>query len=459
MSIARGGRLPTSIDEAMQALNASVEVDSALWPFDIAASVAHARGLARAGVISEEEAQTLVQGLEQVTTEIEAGDFKWDPAREDVHMNIEARLTEIVGPVGGKLHTGRSRNDQVATDLRLYTRSAVDEVHSALSDLRKVILARAESEIEVLMPSYTHLQRAQPSRLSHHLMAWHEMLVRDAARLLDARERLNESPLGAGAVAGSGFPLDREGVSRELGFREPMKNSLDATASRDFLMEVASGLAILGVHLSRICEEIVIWSSTEFGFISLSDAYSTSSSMMPQKKNPDVAELIRGKSARLIGHVTALYTLEKSLCFGYGRELQEDKEPIFQATRDALLSLRALTGALATCTFNKARLEGALLEGNVCATDLADYLVLEGVPFREAHHIVGALVRESEERGVQIGDLDPELLTQAHPAFQDKKSRLSLSPELAVERRQLVGGPAKQRVLEQISAARSLLNS
>ncbi len=454
MSVARGGRLPDSIDSAMQELNASVGVDSALWRFDIAGSQAHARGLARAGVISEEEAKVLVSGLDQVAQEIEAGKFKWDPAREDVHMNIEARLTEIVGPVGGKLHTGRSRNDQVATDLRLYCRSGVSEVNAALRDLCMVILDRAAGEIEVLMPTYTHLQRAQPSRLSHHLMAWHEMMTRDFDRLQDASERLNESPLGAGAIAGSGFPLDREGVSKELGFTRPMRNSLDATASRDFLMEMASGLAILGVHLSRICEEIVIWSSTEFGFISLSDEFSTSSSMMPQKKNPDVAELIRGKSARLIGHVTALYTLEKSLCFGYGRELQEDKEPIFHATRDALLSLRALTGALATCTFNQDRLEGALLEGNVCATDLADYLVLQGVPFRDAHHIVGSLVREAEERGVQIGGLSDEVLKTAHESLGAPEARLALEPAAAVERRKLVGGPAKERVLAEIAAGR-----
>lgn len=454
MSVARGGRLPNSVDEAMQQLNQSVDIDSVLWPFDIAGSKAHARGLARAGVISEEDSKLLLDGLDKIAAEIEAGEFNWDPTREDVHMNIEARLTEIVGPVGGKLHTGRSRNDQVATDLRLYTRTACTEIAGALRELCVTLLDRAEEQVDVLMPTYTHLQRAQPSRLSHHLMAWHEMLTRDHARLLDASERLNESPLGAGAVAGSGFPLDREGVSKELGFSRPMRNSLDATASRDFLMEVASGLAILGVHLSRICEEVVIWSTTEFGFMQLSDAFSTSSSMMPQKKNPDVAELIRGKSARLIGHVTALYTLEKSLCFGYGRELQEDKEPIFQGARDAMQSLRALTGALATCRFNKDKLEGALLAGHVCATDLADYLVLEGVPFREAHHIVGGLVREAEQRDVQLGGLTDEVLCAAHESLGKPGARQALDPQAAVERRKLIGGPAKERVLAEIADAR-----
>lgn len=454
MTVARGGRLPTSVDEAMQELNTSVDVDSALWREDIAGSKAHARGLARVGVISGEEAAALVRGLEQVESEIEAGLFQWDPAREDVHMNIEARLTEIVGPVGGKLHTGRSRNDQVATDLRLYTRRAVDEIRLALSAFAEVLVARAEREIDVLMPSYTHLQRAQPSRLSHHLMAWQEILLRDAARLGDARRRLNESPLGAGAVAGSGFPLDRHGVAAELGFERPMQNSIDATGSRDFLMEVASALAILGVHLSRIAEEVVIWSTREFGFLTLSDAFSTSSSMMPQKKNPDVAELVRGKAARLIGHVTALYVLEKSLAFGYGRELQEDKEPIFQATRDAMQSLRALSGALATCTFHHGKLEQALEEGHVCATDLADYLVLSGVPFREAHHVVGGVVRLAEARGVQIGELEAAELATAHPALATPGARAALDPEAAVERRGLVGGPARARVLSAIADAR-----
>ncbi len=457
MSVARGGRLPNTIDEAMQQLNASVDVDSALWKFDIQGSQAHARGLARAGVISDEEARILVQGLDRVAQEIESGRFLWDPAKEDVHMNIEARLTEIVGPVGGKLHTGRSRNDQVATDLRLYCRAAVSEVIAAVSDLCGVIVDRAEEEIDVLMPTYTHLQRAQPSRLSHHLMAWYEMLLRDRNRLIDSLDRVNESPLGAGAVAGSGFPLDRQGVAAELGFARVMRNSLDATASRDFLMEVASGLAILGVHLSRICEEIVIWSTTEFGFIRLSDAFSTSSSMMPQKKNPDVAELIRGKAARLIGHVTALYTLEKSLCFGYGRELQEDKEPIFHAMRDALSSLRALTGAIATATFVRTKLEGALEQGYVCATDLADYLVLQGVPFREAHHIVGGLVRTAEDKGVQLDGLSDHELTEAHTCLSDPAARQALNPRAAVERRRLIGGPAKERVLEEVARARTTL--
>ncbi len=455
MSVARGGRLPASIDQAMQALNTSVHVDSALWREDIAGSKAHAQGLARVGVIEQSDADAIVRGLDQIAGEIERGEFRWDPVKEDVHMNIEARLIEIAGSSGAKLHTGRSRNDQIATDLRLFTRRRTEEALSALRDLAAVLLDRAEDEIDVLMPTYTHLQRAQPSRLSHHLMAWQEMLWRDRGRLEDALERLNESPLGAGAVAGSGFPLDREGVARELGFVRPMRNSIDATGSRDFLMEVASALAILGVHLSRISEEIVIWSTVEFGFMSLSDAFSTSSSMMPQKKNPDVAELVRGKAAKLMGSITTLLALEKSLCFGYGRELQEDKRPIFDAFDDAIVSLRALSGALATCTFRAKRLRQALEAGHVCATDLADYLVLQKVPFREAHHIVGGLVRAAEERDVQLGELPADVLAAAHPSLASVEVKSALDPEAAVERRKLVGGPAKARVLAEIADARS----
>jgi argininosuccinate lyase len=454
MSVARGGRLPQSINQAMQELNQSVGVDCRLWEDDIRGSIAHARGLARVGVIQHEEAAAIVAGLERVKAEIQSGEMRWDPVKEDVHMNIESRLIELIGPVGGKLHTARSRNDQVATDLRLWTRRHLDETVAAIHDLGLVIVERAEEQLDVLMPAYTHLQRGQPSRLSHHLMAWQEMLMRDALRLVDARKRVNESPLGAGAVAGSGYPLDREWVATELGFERPMLNSIDATGSRDFLMEVANALAILGVHLSRIGEEIVLWSTYEFGFMTLSDEFSTSSSMMPQKKNPDVAELVRGKAARLIGDANSLLILEKSLCFGYGRELQEDKRPIFDAFDGALQSLRALTGAIATCRFNRGRLEGALEHGHVCATDLADLLVNHGMPFREAHHIVGGLVRVAEQADIQLSQLTPSQLAAAHPIFDGLDVSGALDPRQAVERRKLVGGPARARVEAAIGAAR-----
>ena len=455
MSVARGGRLPQAVDQAMEELNTSVDIDQALWREDIQGSIAHARGLARAKVISAEDADVLVRGLSAIAGEIERGEFQWRREREDVHMNIEARLTELVGPVGGKLHTARSRNDQVATDLRLFCRRRGEETLVALRELGAAIIGRAQSEIDALMPAYTHLQRGQPSRLSHHLMAWQEMLLRDHGRLADALGRANESPLGSGAVAGSGFPLDREGVARELGFDRAMKNSIDATGSRDFLIEIASALALLGVHLSRIGEEIVIWSTQEFGFVALSDQFSTSSSMMPQKKNPDVAELVRGKAARLVGSVTSLLVLEKSLGFGYGRDLQEDKRPIMDAFDAALVSLRALTGAIATATFRHERLRGALDGGHLCATDLADFLATRGVPFREAHHVVGGLVREAETRGVDLGELPEAVFAAAHPALSGPERASALDPSAAVERRSLVGGPAKATVLAAIDDAKS----
>ncbi|HET9929088.1 MAG TPA: argininosuccinate lyase [Polyangiaceae bacterium] len=453
MTVARGGRLPQSIDAAMERLNTSVDIDSELWAEDIQGSIAHARGLARAGVLSASEAETIVGGLESIAAEIRNGTFVWDREKEDVHMNIESRLTALVGSVGGKLHTGRSRNDQVATDLRLYCRRRGQELLAAISDLGSAILERARGEIDTLMPAYTHLQRAQPSRLSHHLMAWQEFLLRDRGRLRDALTRANESPLGAGAVAGTGFSLDRAGVARELGFERAMRNSIDATGSRDFLMEIASALGILGVHLSRIGEEIVLWSTVEFGFMTLSDAFSTSSSMMPQKKNPDVAELVRGKAARLVGSLTSLLVLEKSLAFGYGRDLQEDKRPIFDAFEAAEVSVRALTGAILTATFQRETMQRALGRGHLCATDLADFLVQRGLPFREAHHVVGGLVREAESRGVQLGELPGDVLEGAHAALKGPELASALDPAAAVERRSLVGGPARARVLAAISEA------
>jgi argininosuccinate lyase len=304
------------------------------------------------------------------------------------------------------------------------------------------------------MPAYTHLQRAQPSRLSHHLLAWQEALWRDRGRLANAVERLDECPLGAGAVAGSGFPLERERVASELGFGHPMRNSIDATASRDFLMEIACALAILGVHLSRIGEEIVLWSTREFGFVELDDRFSTSSSMMPQKKNPDVAELVRGKSALVIGAATSLLVLEKGLAYGYGRDLQEDKRPIFDACRAIEQSLRALTGALVTARFRRDRMQAALGEGHLCATDLADWLACRGVPFRQAHRIVGHLVREAEARGVGLETLPPEVLERAHVDLVCPEVREVLVPASAVERRRVQGGPARDRVSEAIGEAR-----
>jgi argininosuccinate lyase len=455
MTIARGGRLPNGLDAAMERLNTSVDVDGELWREDIQGSIAHARGLARAGVISESEAVAIGAGLGRVAGEIERGELVFRRDREDVHMNIEARLVELIGPVGGKLHTGRSRNDQVATDLRLYCRRLGQETVAALDRLADVLLSRAETEIDTLMPAYTHLQRAQPSRLSHHLMAWQELVWRDRGRLADALARANECPLGSGAVAGSGFPLDRVGVAAELGFARPTRNSIDATGSRDFLTEIASALALTGVHLSRVGEELVLWSTQEFGFVALSDGFSTSSSMMPQKKNPDVAELVRGRAARAMGALVSLLALEKSLCFGYGRDLQEDKQPIMDAFDCVLPCLDALAGAIATCRFDAGRMRKALERGHLCATDLADLLALTGVPFREAHHVVGALVREAESRGIELSALPDEVFAAAHPALATPERAAALDAALAVERRSVVGGPARKTVLAAIADARS----
>jgi argininosuccinate lyase len=454
MSGARGGRLPQGIDQAMQRLNVSVDVDSALWREDIDGSIAHARGLEQAGVLSAAEVEVIVSGLERIALQIQRGELTWDPEREDVHMNIEARLIELVGPVGGKLHTGRSRNDQIATDLRLWSKKRTVETIEALHVFATVLIDRAERELDVLMPAYTHLQRAQPSRLSHHLLAWQELLWRDRGRLLDARDRLDESPLGSGAVAGTGFPLERESVALALGFSRAMRNSIDATGSRDFLIELSAALAILGVHLSRIGEEIVLWSSQEFGFMTLSDRFSTSSSMMPQKKNPDVAELVRGRAARSIGSVVSLLALEKALPFGYGRDLQEDKRPILDAFENAIVSLYALSGAVDSATFNAERMRQALSQGHLCATDLADFLVLRGLPFREAHHVVGALVREAEARGIELGQLPDEAFKSAHASLAGPELAQVLDPAAAVERRSVLGGPARVRVVEAIAEAR-----
>lgn len=451
-----GGRFEATPAEAMLRLSASVDVDRALWRDDIDGSIAHARGLQRAGVLSPEELASIEEGLGKVGAEIEAGTFVWDQAKEDVHMNIEARLIELIGPTGGKLHTGRSRNDQVATDLRLYTRRRCGEVIARIDGLRHAIIDQAEKHVDTLLPGYTHLQRAQPVRLAHHLLAWQEMLERDAGRVADARRRLNEMPLGSGAIAGTTFAIDRNKVAEDLGFDRPTRNSMDATASRDFLLETVNAVAILGVHLSRIGEELVLWSSQEFGFVELSDTFSTGSSMMPQKKNPDVAELVRGRSARVIGQAVALMVLEKGLPLGYNRDLQEDKPSLFDAMETTLTSLEALAGAVATATFRADRMALALRHGYVGATELADYLAARGVPFREAHEVIGRLVKLALRQGVGLEELPLATLKEAHEAFDEGAYRV-LDNEVAIERRGLIGGPARARVLAEIEAARARL--
>ncbi len=451
-----GGRFKGTLAESMLRLSASVEVDQALAEDDIHGSMAHARALERAKILTADELAQLVAGLEVVRDEVRQGKMKWDVALEDVHMNIEARLTEIVGPLGGKLHTGRSRNDQIATDLRLWARRAADDIGDSIDRLCGVLVDRAEEHIGTLLPGYTHLQRAQPVRLAHHLLAWFEMLRRDRGRLDDARRRTNELPLGAGAIAGTTFDIDRHKVAEDLGFDRPMANSIDATASRDFLAELASALAITAVHLSRIGEELVLWSSQEFGFVELDDAFATGSSMMPQKKNPDAAELVRGKSARVIGDLVSLLTLEKGLPLGYNRDLQEDKAPIFDAVATLAISLEALTGALLTASFRTDRMRAALGAGYVTATEVADFLAARGVPFREAHEITGKLVREAMARGVPLHEVPIAVMRGFHPALDEQVLGV-LDPEVAIERRTGFGSPAASQVKAAIATAKAIL--
>jgi argininosuccinate lyase len=451
-----GGRFQGTLADAMLRLSASVDVDRALAEDDIRGSIAHARGLERARVLTADELARIVRGLETIGEEVRADKMKWDPALEDVHMNIESRLIELVGPLGGKLHTGRSRNDQVATDLRLYARRAADEIGERIAELMRVIVTRAAEHVGTLLPGYTHLQRAQPVRLAHHLLAWYEMLKRDRGRLGDARRRMNELPLGAGAIAGTTFDIDRHKVAEELEFAAPMANSMDATASRDFLAELLFALAATAVHLSRIAEEIVIWSTQEFGFVELDDAFATGSSMMPQKKNPDTAELVRGRSARVIGDLVALLTLEKGLPLGYNRDLQEDKKPLFDAVATVSVSLEALAGALATATFRVPRMRAALEAGYLTATEVADWLAARGVPFREAHEVAGKLVRAAIDRGEALRQLPVELLRTFHPLLDEKVFDV-LDPEVAIERRKGYGGPSTAQVEQAIQRARAEL--
>jgi argininosuccinate lyase len=371
-------------------------------------------------------------------------------------MNIEATLTERIGDAGARLHTGRSRNDQVATDMRMFTRDACHATNGKLDELLCVLVRRAESTVDVVLPGYTHLQRAQPVRLAHHLLAWCEMLERDRSRLVDAAKRLNLSPLGAAALAGTTFPLDREQTARELGFDGVTRNSLDSVADRDFLVEVVAALANCAIHLSRIAEELVLWSTQEFGFVQMSDAFTTGSSIMPQKKNPDMAELVRGKSGRVVGDLVSLLVMLKGLPLAYNRDMQEDKPPVFDAFDTVDACLLVMAGSLATARFDPKRMRRALAEGFVDATEIADYLAAKGVPFRHAHHVSGRLVRSATERGVTLADLSLAELRAEHDAFEEDVFR-ALDPETAIERRNLPGGPARNMVRAELALLRGRL--
>jgi argininosuccinate lyase len=452
-----GGRFDQPTDARVADFTASVDVDRRLYRCDIQGSIAHVRMLARAGVLSAAERDAIVDGLQRIEAEIDAGRFVWKRELEDVHSNIEARLVELIGEVGKKMHTARSRNDQVATDLRLYLREGVDRLRAALRALQAALLDVAEREADTLMPGFTHLQVAQPVTFGHHMLAWFEMLARDDARLREARARINVMPLGAAALAGTGFPIDRSYTAELLGFEGVAANSLDAVSDRDFAIEFVGACALLMMHLSRMSEELVLWSSPMFGFVELADAYCTGSSIMPQKKNPDVPELVRGKSAIVQGHLTALLALMKGQPLAYNRDNQEDKRPVFDALDTTLACLEVYAGLVATLAVKRERLAAAAGAGYATATDLADYLVRRGVAFRDAHEIVGRAVRHALASGRDLAALPlEELRTFSDRIGPDVYARLTPAGSAAARRHP--GGTAPEAVRAAVAEARQRLD-
>jgi argininosuccinate lyase len=453
-----GGRFEKRTDPRVERFSSSVHFDRKLWRQDVRASLAHARMLVRQGILTQVEGEQLEEGLRKVEAELESGTLALDPSLEDIHMNVERRLAELLGEVAGKLHSGRSRNDQVATDFLLWMRDEVLELRDALLGLRTALIERAKREIDVVLPGYTHLQRAQPLRLAHYWLAHACALERDDARLRDARARMSRCPLGSGALAGSTLPLDPAGVAEELGFEGPALNSLDAVSSRDAALELLATLAVLGVHLSRLCEELVLWSSSEFAFVEFDDAFATGSSLMPQKKNPDVAELVRGKTGRLVGHLTSLLVTVKGLPLAYNRDLQEDKEPVFDAVETVKGCLEALTPTLETLHVRAEVMRQAASDPALLATDLAEYLVGRGVPFREAHEVVGSMVRRAHELGVPLDEMPREVRREIHPELElDVREVLSL--ERSLEARTGPGAPARPSVKRAIRDAEQALSA
>jgi len=450
------GRFNQPTDAFVEAFTASVEFDRRLAEEDIRGSIAHATMLARQGILTPEEHQAIVEGLEAIREEIRAGTFPWSVGLEDVHMNIEARLTERIGEAGKKLHTGRSRNDQVATDVRLWLRGEIATIRGEIRRLQRALLALAEREAETILPGFTHLQTAQPVTFGHHMMAWFEMLERDHERLGDCARRMNRCPLGAAALAGTTFPIDRDFTARELGFDAPCANSLDAVSDRDFAIEFAAAASLLMMHLSRMSEELVIWSSAQFGFVTLSDAFCTGSSIMPQKKNPDVPELVRGKSGRVFGHLMGLLTLMKSQPLAYNKDNQEDKEPLFDTVDQLKGCLKVFADMVPEITCNREAMRRAALKGFATATDLADYLVRKGVPFRDAHEVVGKAVALCVERGCDLADLTLEELRAFSDAI-DEDVFDCLTLEGSVAARNHIGGTAPEQVRQAIARARERL--
>ena len=453
-----GGRFEGKTDELVEALGESVSFDARLAPWDIRASVAHARMLGEQGIISKTDAQKIVRGLRAIGKEIAAGQFQWDPSLEDVHTNIEAALVERIGDAGKRLHTGRSRNDQVATDVRLWARDQVEAIAARLHDLRAAIVDFAEAHIDVILPGFTHLQHAQPVLLAHHYLAYFEMLGRDNDRFTELRKRINVLPLGAAALAGTSYPINPKQVAEELGFDTVAANSMDAVADRDFLVECCAAAAIAMMHLSRMCEELVLWSTPEFGFIEIGDAFTTGSSIMPQKKNPDVAELVRAKTGRVYGDLMALLTVLKGLPLAYNRDLQEDKEPAFDASDTLQLCLAVLARMLPSIKVNEGAMAHAAQQGYMEATDLADFLAAKGVVFREAHEIVGRIVVYCIKRKCDLPELTVDELRQFSPLFH-AGLRDRLRAREIVRRRSTPGGTAPRLVRAALRRAKRAVQS
>lgn len=452
-----GGRFGGGPAAIMQEINASIPVDKRLWEEDIAASRAHAAMLGTCGIIDPDDAAQIDRGLVLIADEFAERGVPVDLSLEDIHMTVESRLKELIGEAAGRLHTARSRNDQVATDFRLWVRTACTRIDAGLKALQTALLARAEDHADSIMPGFTHLQVAQPVTLGHHLLAYVEMFARDRGRFADARRRLNESPLGAAALAGTSFPLDRHATASALGFDRPMANSIDAVSDRDFALEFCASASIAAIHLSRLAEEIVIWASQPFGFVSLPDAWSTGSSIMPQKRNPDAAELVRGRAGLLLGAFQRLAVIVKGLPLTYSKDLQDDKETVFGAFDALALSLAAMTGMVETLSFRTDRMRALAASGFSTATDLADWLVrAAGVPFRDAHHIVGACVKRCEELGVELSALPTAEAAAIHPAVTPD-ALAALTVEASVASRVSYGGTAPERVRQAIAAARAAL--
>jgi argininosuccinate lyase len=447
------GRFTQPTDAFVEAFTASIDFDQRLYRYDIQGSMAHARMLARQGIIAEAEAQSIISGLESILVDIEEGRFEFSVALEDIHMNIEARLIERIGPVGGKLHTARSRNDQVALDVRLYLRDEVKEVRSFLEQVQESLLEQAERNLGVIMPGYTHLQTAQPILFSHHMLAYYEMFRRDSWRMTDLSKRINLLPLGAGALAGTTFSIDREFVAEQLGFDGVTRNSLDSVSDRDFALEFCSAASIVMMHLSRLSEELILWSSADFHFIDLSDAFCTGSSIMPQKKNPDVPELVRGKTGRVYGNLMSLLTVMKALPLAYNKDMQEDKEPLFDTIDTVKGSLKIFADMIAQMSIRADNMREAAARGFSTATDVADYVVRKGIPFRDAHEIVGKTVRYCIEHDKQIEELTLEEFKTFSPVIEsDIYDFITL--EASVDSRRATGGTAREAVAREIARAR-----